>query len=70
MPAQAVPLALLFFNVGVEIGQLAFIGAVLGVGWLIRRSALHAPRQWQRLAAYAIGSVAAFWVVERTVAIF
>ena len=70
MPAKAVPLALLFFNVGVEIGQLAFIAAVLAVGWAIRRAALAAPRWWPRAAAYGIGSVAAFWVVQRTVAIF
>jgi hypothetical protein len=65
-----VPLALLFFNVGVEIGQLAFIAAVLGIGWAVRSSALRVPSGWQRAAAYGIGSVAAFWVVQRTVAIF
>jgi hydrogenase/urease accessory protein HupE len=70
VPTQAVPLALLFFNVGVEIGQLVFIGAVLGLGWLVQRSALRTPAGWQRLAAYGIGSMAAFWVVQRTVAIF
>jgi hypothetical protein len=70
MPAKAVPLALLFFNVGVELGQLAFIAAVLAVGWAIRRAAFVAPRGWPRAAAYGIGSVAAFWFVQRTVAIF
>jgi hydrogenase/urease accessory protein HupE len=70
VPAQAVPLALLFFNVGVELGQLLFIAAVFGLGWLVRRSAVRVPRGWQRAAAYGIGSVAAFWVVQRTVAIF
>ena len=62
MPAQAVPLALLFFNVGVEIGQLTFIAAVLALGWLIRSAAVRAPDWWPRAAAYGIGSVAAFWV--------
>jgi hypothetical protein len=70
MPARAVPLALLFFNVGVEIGQLTFIAAVLIVGWLVRRAAVRAPDWWTRAAAYGIGSVAAFWAVERTLAIF
>jgi hypothetical protein len=70
VPAQAVPLALLFFNVGVEIGQLLFIGAVFGLGLIVRRSAVRVPPGWQRAAAYGIGSVAAFWVVQRTVAIF
>jgi HupE/UreJ protein len=70
MPTQAVPLALLFFNVGVEIGQLAFIAAVFAIGWLVRLAAIAAPSWWKQAAAYGIGSVAAFWVVERTLAIF
>jgi hydrogenase/urease accessory protein HupE len=70
VPQKAVPLALLFFNVGVEIGQLAFIAAVLAIGWSVRRAAIRAPAWWPRAAAYGIGSVAAFWVVQRTAAIF
>jgi hypothetical protein len=70
MPTKAVPLALLFFNVGVEIGQLAFIAAVFAVGWIVVRGALARPRWWPRAVAYGIGSTAAFWVVERTLAIF
>lgn len=71
VPERAVPLALLFFNVGVEIGQLAFVAAVLALGWLARRVLAHGvPTGWQRAAAYGIGSVAAFWVVERTLAVF
>ena len=70
VPQKAVPLALLFFNVGVEIGQLLFIAGVLSLGWVVRRAALRAPGWWPRAAAYGIGSVAAFWVVQRTAAIF
>jgi hypothetical protein len=70
VPQKAVPLALLFFNVGVEIGQLLFIASVLSLGWLVRRAALRAPDWWPHAAAYGIGSVAAFWVVQRTAAIF
>ena len=70
VPQQAVPLALLFFNVGVELGQLMFIGAVFTFAWLVQLSALRMPAVWQRAVAYGIGSVAAFWVVERTIAIF
>jgi hypothetical protein len=69
MPAHAIPLALLFFNVGVELGQLAFIAAVLALGWALRRALAAPPAGWQRVAAYAIGSVAAFWFIERTLAI-
>jgi hypothetical protein len=64
-----VPLALLFFNVGVELGQLIFIAGVLALGWLAARAALRAPQGWPRIAAYLIGSVSAFWLIERTLAI-
>ena len=70
MPQQAVPLALLFFNVGVELGQLLFIAAVFGFAWLVRLSAVRVPAVWPRAVAYGVGSVAAFWVVERTIAVF
>jgi hypothetical protein len=70
VPEQAVPLALLFFNVGVELGQLLFIAAVFGFAWLVRLSAVRIPQLWQRAVAYGIGSVAAFWVVERTLGVF
>jgi hydrogenase/urease accessory protein HupE len=70
VPQQAVPLALLFFNVGVELGQLLFIAAVFGFAWLVRLTAVRVPPLWQKTVAYGIGCVAAFWVVERTVAIF
>jgi hypothetical protein len=66
LPDRAIPLALLFFNVGVEIGQLAFIGAVLGLGWIVRRLSLRLPIYSPRLAAYVIGSLSAYWVFERT----
>ena len=36
LPQHAIPVALLFFNVGVEIGQLVFVAAVLSVIWLLR----------------------------------
>jgi hydrogenase/urease accessory protein HupE len=68
LPAQAVPLALLFFNVGVEIGQLLFIGAMLICTFALGRLRLKFPAWSPRLAAYVIGSVAAFWVFERTLA--
>jgi hydrogenase/urease accessory protein HupE len=66
LPQQAVPLALLFFNVGVEIGQLLFIGAVLLLGFGLRRLGRDLPAFAPRFAVYVIGSVAALWVFERT----
>ncbi|MEA3291976.1 MAG: HupE/UreJ family protein [Pseudomonadota bacterium] len=67
LPEHSIPLALLFFNVGVELGQLIFVAAVVGAGWALRRLALHKPLRWGELAAsYVIGGVAAFWLIERT----
>lgn len=72
LPPLSIPLALLFFNVGVEIGQLLFVVAVLGVvaagRWAARRVAIVAPDWLWRVPAYAIGSVATFWVLERATA--
>jgi hydrogenase/urease accessory protein HupE len=65
IPAQSVPSALLFFNLGVEAGQLLFVAAVLGVTELWRRGGGFAPRAWRAATAYGIGSVAAFWAIER-----
>jgi len=65
LPPQAIPVALLFFNLGVEIGQLLFIAAVLLVLALARRTAVRAPAWAWRVPAYAIGAVAAFWTIER-----
>jgi hypothetical protein len=66
LPEQAIPLALLFFNVGVELGQLLFIAVVLSIGALLTRVHIVPPRQSSRIAAYVIGSLAAFWVFERS----
>jgi hypothetical protein len=67
LPQGDVPLALFAFNVGVELGQLAFLSLVLGAFALARRIEL--PRAIGRHAltagAYAIGAVAAFWLFER-----
>jgi len=67
LPEGDIPLALFAFNVGVELGQLAFIGVVLGLIALARRLGLPQVviRQAQPLTAYGIGILAAFWFVER-----
>jgi hydrogenase/urease accessory protein HupE len=65
LPANNIPAALLFFNVGVEIGQLLFVAVVLGLAALIRSARRPLPR-WAALAPpYLIGSLAMFWVIER-----
>jgi len=65
VPQHEVPLALLMFNVGVESGQLLFIAVVLSLMALLSRLPLTAPKGAWRVLPYAIGSVAAFWTIER-----
>jgi hydrogenase/urease accessory protein HupE len=79
LPQHAIPVALLFFNVGVEMGQLVFVAAVLSLTWLLRHAALQrwdaafVSRAFNRFdvtVAYGIGAVAAYWLIERTTAFF
>jgi hypothetical protein len=65
LPQHEVPLALLMFNVGVETGQLLFIAVVSSVIALLKRLALQGPQGAWRVLPYSIGSVAAFWTIER-----
>jgi HupE / UreJ protein len=70
LPPGEVPLALLFFNVGVEIDQLMFVAVVLALGWALRQLQVRWPRWAEPLPAYAIGTIAAFWLIERTSGLF
>ncbi len=65
LPEKAIPVALLTFNVGVELGQLIFVAVVLGLRALLARLPVQGPAWTAYVAPYAIGSVAMFWVVER-----
>ncbi len=67
LPAENVPAALLFFNVGVELGQLAFVLMVLGLVWSHRRLEAEPPRWSETAAIYAMGTVASFWFITRFV---
>jgi hydrogenase/urease accessory protein HupE len=64
LPQTEIPLALACFNIGVEAGQLAFIGVILA---LIRGLNLRPswPLAVRRIPAYAIGGVSAFWLIDR-----
>ena len=66
LPQTDIPLALLFFNVGVEVGQLMFVAAVLVVHLLIKKIKVDWPVWAEQTPAYAIGSLAAFWFIQRT----
>ena len=65
VPQAEVPLALLMFNVGVETGQLIFVAVVLSLMALLKRLPLKAPAGAWRAAPYTIGSLAAFWTIQR-----
>ena len=81
LPEHAIPIALAAFNIGVELGQVAFVAAVLALLYLARAPATRftgrAPLDtWEVAdlvstpAAYAIGCIAAFWLIERTAGFF
>jgi hydrogenase/urease accessory protein HupE len=65
LPENHIPLALLFFNLGVEAGQLLFIAAVLALAWLARRMASRPLGRLELVPSYFIGTLAMFWVFER-----
>lgn len=65
LPERALIPALLMFNVGVEAGQLLFVGAALLVAGLFQRAVPRKLPAAQGLIAYGIGSLAAFWTLER-----
>jgi len=65
LPEKAIPVALLMFNVGVELGQLIFVAAALAIGILLARLPLLRRRWMDYAVPYAIGSIAMFWVIER-----
>jgi hypothetical protein len=66
IPPGHIPTALLFFSLGVEAGHFLFVGAVLSLLVLIRRSRLPLPRWTELVPPYAIGTIATFWFIQRT----
>lgn len=65
-----VPIALLSFNIGVEIGQLAFVAAVLLPVWGLRRFNLKLPEYSKLIVVKIIGIIAGYWFIGRAVSIF
>lgn len=65
LPPQAIPPALFCFNLGVELGQLAFVLALVGLITLLRPLALPPWGKW--LTPYGIGALAACWCLQRVV---
>lgn len=65
LPRHELPLALVSFNVGVELGQLAFIALILALERAFRILEIHWPRWAQALPGYTVGSLGAFWTIQR-----
>jgi hydrogenase/urease accessory protein HupE len=65
LPQHNIPLSLLLFNVGVELGQLLFVGAVLLLIALLNRLPRRLPNWTTWIPPYGIGGLASFWVIQR-----
>ena len=69
LPTAEIPLALFSFNVGIELGQLAFVGAVLLVAAALRRIPVAWPQWAKAVPAYGIGTMAVFWFLQRALSL-
>jgi hydrogenase/urease accessory protein HupE len=67
LPQAEIPLALLLFNVGVEIGQLFFVGVILALERAFRVLEIRWPAVFQALPGYTVGSLGAYWTIQRVV---
>jgi hydrogenase/urease accessory protein HupE len=66
LPKDEIPLALLLFNIGVELGQLAFVLLVVLLERAFRVLEVRWPLPLQRLPGYVVGTLGAFWTIQRT----
>jgi hydrogenase/urease accessory protein HupE len=66
LPKAEIPLALLLFNVGVELGQLGFVLLILLLERSFRALEVHWPRMVERLPGYTVGTLGAYWFIQRT----
>jgi len=65
LPASDVPLALLSFNIGIEVGQVVFVGVVLALLALLRPALGALPHWASRVPVYAMGTASAYWILSR-----
>ena len=69
LPSAEIPLALFSFNLGIEPGQLAFVGAVFLVATALRKLPVAWPRWAKASLAFGIGTMATFWFLQRAVSL-
>jgi hypothetical protein len=65
LPRQELPWALLSFNIGVELGQLGFVALILALERSFRVLEVRWPRWVQALPGYTVGTLGAFWAIQR-----
>jgi hydrogenase/urease accessory protein HupE len=70
LPAHAVPLSLFGFNLGIELAQIAVVLALSPLLWLSTRMRPAGEARLRAVAAYAVGSLAAMWCIERALVLF
>ena len=70
LPPSEIVWALLLFNVGVELGQVVFVLLVLGMERAFAVLAIRWPRAVEMMPGYAVGSLGAFWTIQRTAMLF
>jgi hypothetical protein len=66
LPRGEIPMALLLFNCGVEIGQLFFVAIILLLERSFRILEIHWTRWAEALPAYTVGGLGAYWTIQRT----
>ncbi len=69
LPEDDIPLSLLFFNVGIELGQIAFVLVVLLCVFLIKKITKRQLQSGFTVTAYGIGSMGVFWLIQNSLAI-
>jgi hydrogenase/urease accessory protein HupE len=70
LPQGDIPFALLLFNLGVEVGQLAFVALFLLLIAALKSIEIRLPRGMELLPAYVVGGLGAYWTIDRIVAMF
>ena len=65
LPSAEIPVALLLFNVGVEIGQLFFVLVIVMLERSFRTLEIRWPRWAEALPGYTVGGLGAFWTIQR-----
>jgi len=67
LPQHEIPLALLSFNIGVELGQLGFVALVLLLQRSFKVLQIRWPRAIELFPAFAVGALGAFWTIDRLI---